>query len=108
MIGFLRLPEAAATVGCSVKTLRRALRDPDAPLPFHRIGKRLLVISETDLARWMAVRRLVGVPADTDAEVAAFLGGFLQPKCNRPRATQEKPAIAGADPLIDSQPTSAR
>lgn len=49
---FFRIP-AADAVGCSERTLRRALRDPEHPFPAHRLGRKLLVIAERDLGRRM-------------------------------------------------------
>jgi excisionase family DNA binding protein len=63
----LKLSEVADRWGVSVDTVRR--RIADGLLPVHRDGRRIVRISETDLARYEAVRRdAVGVsPRVTDA-----------------------------------------
>ena len=106
---FLRIPAAAAAVGCSEKTIRRALRDPEHPLPAHRLGRKLLVIAERDLERWVATRRVVGLSAaGVEPEIRAFLDGLLQADCNQADSRRRKrsngAANPAADPLTCSQP----
>lgn len=85
MDGFLRLTQAAQIVGCSVKTLRRAMRDLEHPLPVYRIGRRLLIIAETDLMRWLESRRVIALPTTVEPEVRSFLADLLQPSSNAVR-----------------------
>ena len=54
----LSIEEAAILLGETRSTLYRAVKQPDFPLPVHRIGKRLRIPRR-------AVERLIaGVPAD--------------------------------------------
>jgi len=107
MTGYFRVVEAARVVGVSVKTIRRALRDPEHPLPAYRVGRKLLVISEIDLNRWLEGRRVVGLLSQSDPEISAFLGDLLQPNCNRSQSRMKKcnagKANPATDPLICSQ-----
>jgi excisionase family DNA binding protein len=107
VIGFHRISEAAELIGCSIKTVRRAIHDPEHPLPVHKIGRRLLMIAERDLQEWLAARRVVGLPSDVDHEVAEFLRHIVQPNCNRSvrgsRKRNNRKRVSGGDPLIFTQ-----
>jgi excisionase family DNA binding protein len=94
--GFRRLEAVAAVLGCSVKTIRRLIHDPENPLPVHRIGRKLLVVADRDLEAWLVARRVVGLASETEPDVADFLAPLLQPKCN----PMKKANGNAADPLI--------
>jgi excisionase family DNA binding protein len=54
---YLGVRELAGVSGLSVKTLRRAIADPLAPLPHYRVGAKILV-RRSDFEGWMAGRKV--------------------------------------------------
>ena len=71
---FLSLRALAGYSGLSVRTLRNLLKDPVDPLPYYRIGGKLLVrCSEYDL--WAARRRETG-DVDVNHAVTEVLGAL--------------------------------
>jgi len=53
---FLRRPDAAAYMGCSIRTLD-ALKH-NGVLPFYHLGRRLIVYKREDLDRFMEQHRI--------------------------------------------------
>jgi len=68
---YLSLRALATYSGLSVRTLRQYLADPAHPLPYHRVGGKVLV-RRSEFDAWMAAYRRVG-QADVDALVADVL-----------------------------------
>jgi predicted DNA-binding transcriptional regulator AlpA len=58
---FLSLKALAAYSGLSVRTLRGRLVDSIAPLPYYKIGGKI-VVRRSDYDQWVARYRHVGLP----------------------------------------------
>jgi excisionase family DNA binding protein len=70
---FLSLRALAAYSDLSVRKLRDHLEDPAHPLPFYRVGGKILV-RRSEFDTWMAQYRRVG-RLDVDLLVTAVLKG---------------------------------
>jgi excisionase family DNA binding protein len=66
--GYLPLVELATYAGLSVQTLKKYLDDPRHPLPYYRVGGRILV-RRSDFDAWALLYRIA--PADDDVDAAA-------------------------------------
>ncbi len=71
---FLDLRALAAYSGLSVRKLRDHLTDPGHPLPYYRVGAKI-VVRRSEFGSWMARFRRVG-NADVDRIVKAVLDGL--------------------------------
>ncbi len=66
--GYLDLRSLAAYSSCSIRWLRDRLTDPLAPLPYHRIGGKILVRRE-DFDVWISQFRTVRPSTELDTLV---------------------------------------
>lgn len=71
---YMSYAELAEDAGVCERTLRRAIRDPGHPLPFHRVRGRIL-FKKSEFDRWsQQAARQIGAP-DVDRIVRAALKG---------------------------------
>ena len=54
---YLNVKEVAKSLGISERMAFDLLHDRKDPLPYHRIGKRIIRVSVQDLDRWMQSKR---------------------------------------------------
>lgn len=69
---FLSLRALASYSGLSTRKLRDYLTDPAHPLPYYRIGGKI-VVRRSEFDAWIAAYRIVGKP-DVDRVVSEVLG----------------------------------
>lgn len=74
---FLDLKTLAADSSCSVRWLRDRLVDRTHPLPYYRIGGKLLV-QRDEFDEWIAVHRVVQ-PSDQLSQIVESVVAQLQP-----------------------------
>jgi predicted DNA-binding transcriptional regulator AlpA len=84
---YLSLKALAGYSGLSLRTLRNRLKDSTHPLPYHRIGGKI-VVRRSDYDAWAARYRCVGDP-DLDQTVAEALRDVRGP--GKPR---KRPRVA--------------
>jgi hypothetical protein len=77
--GYFDLKALASYSSCSVRWLRDRLYDPVAPLPFHRVGGKILVRKE-DFDAWMQRFRTTQTATEVSTIVDDVLSGLLSPQ----------------------------
>jgi hypothetical protein len=70
---YLSLKALAAYSSLSERMLRGFLRDPEQPLPYYRIGGRI-VVRRSDFDAWIAIHRQPADGQTADAIVTAMMG----------------------------------
>ncbi len=73
---YLDLKNLAAYSSCSVRWLRDRLTDSRAPLPYHRVGGKILVRKD-DFDLWMSGFRTIEAPTDIETIVNGVMAELL-------------------------------
>ncbi|MGC3973910.1 MAG: hypothetical protein QM771_05940 [Nitrospira sp.] len=79
MPGYLDLKSLAVYSSCSVRWLRDRLTDSAVPLPFYRVGGKILV-SKADFDAWMASFRIMHEPIGVKTLVDEVLADIFPNK----------------------------
>ena len=77
--GYLNLRALAAYSSCSVRWLRDRLTDPTAPLPYHRVGGKILIRRE-DFDDWISRFRTLQTPTDLETLVDDVMADLFTKK----------------------------
>lgn len=77
--GYLDLRALAAYSSCSVRWLRDRLNDSTAPLPYHRVGGKILIRRE-DFDSWLSAFRVVHESAAVETIVDDVLADLFLKK----------------------------
>jgi hypothetical protein len=70
--GFLPLPDLATYSGIAERTLEQHMRDAVHPLPYYKIGGRVLV-KRSEFDEWAKAFRVHNEPKDFDAMLDAMV-----------------------------------
>jgi excisionase family DNA binding protein len=78
-VGYLSLKALAAYASCSVRWLRARLVDQSDPLPYYRVGGKVLV-KRDEFDRWMAQHREFCPSGQLDQIVDSVVAQFRPPR----------------------------